>query len=233
MGLTTGSGPFGPSPGGTVHTRDGRFVLVEPFPRRVRAVRAGHTVVDSEHASMVHAAGSLPRYSFPRADVHLDAGDGGDAGDARDDPQVAGNVLVPWGAADAWFEEDERILVHPRDPYHRIDTFSTSRRITVRCNGVELAASTRARALYETGLPVRWYLVRADVRMEHLERTATVTECPYKGAARYWSAKAPAGAVPDAAWSYEEDVRREGEPVQWCIAFDDTKVDVLVGDLPS
>lgn len=220
MGLTTGAGPFAPNAAGTQHTStDGRFVLVDPVARRVRAVREGRTVVDSDAVSMVHVAGQLPRYSFPAGDVETES---------RPDPEVPGNVTVRWEAVDAWYEEDERVLVHPRDPYHRIDTFSTSRRVLVCMGDRQLARSTRAHMLCETGLPPRWYLPRADVAMELLERSGTVTQCPYKGAARYWSADVDGARVADAAWSYEEDVRREGEPVQWLVAFDDAKVDVWV-----
>lgn len=220
MGLTTGTGPFGPKAAGrhNAGTPD-RFVLVEPFPRRVRAVRAGEIVLDSDAASLVHVSGALPRYSFPDKDVRIDA---------EPDPEVPGHVSVPWGAVDAWFEEDERVVVHPRDPYHRIDTFATSRRVQVRLDGTELASSTRARLLTETSLPPRWYLPRADVRMDKLERTSTVTQCPYKGAAHYWSARAGVRMAKDAAWSYEDEVRGEGEPVQWLIAFDGSQVEITV-----
>lgn len=224
MGLTTGSGPFGPKPEGRHNaTIEDRFVLVEPFGRRVRAVREGRTVIDSEDAALVHAAGALPRYSFPARDVTLQ-----DDARADDDPEVPGNVTVPWDAVDAWYEEDERVLVHPRDPYHRVDTFLTPRRVEVSLDGVQLARTTRARMLCETSLPRRFYLPRADVAMEHLLRSSTVTQCPYKGAAHYWSARRPEGTLPEVAWSYEDEVRSDGVPVQWLIAFDDTKVDVVV-----
>ncbi len=223
MGLTTGSGPFGPHPGG-VHNASapGRFVLVEPLGRRVRALRDGVTLIDSEGAALVHASGALPHYVFPPADVLIDA---------REDADAPGWVSVPWGAADAWFEEDERVLVHPRDPYHRVDTFLTARRVLVRAGGRELASSTRAHALHETGLPTRWYLPRADVRLHELTRSATMTECPYKGTAHYWSLRGGDERV-DVAWSYEDEVRSEGVPVQWLIAFDDTKVEIDVTPAP-
>lgn len=225
MSLTVGRGPFAPTPAGHLDfTPPERVVLVDPFPRRVRAVQAGETVVDSEEVQLVHVTGRLPRYSFPAADVRLEA---------PPDPEVDGHVVVPWDAVDAWFEEDERVLVHPRDPYHRIDTFSTSRRIDVRVGGVPLASSTRARALYETGLPVRWYLPRADVRLDLLERSGTVTECAYKGSARHWSVEVDGERVEDVAWSYEDEVRREGEPVRWLVAFYDERVDLTVDGVPQ
>lgn len=223
MGLTIGSGPFGSKFEGRHNaTVDDDFVLVEPFPRRVSAVRGGRTVVDSDDASMVHGGGALPRYSFPADDVTFEG-----AG-VTDDSEVKGNVRVRWDAVDAWYEEDERVFVHPRDPYHRVDSFLTPRRVEVTLEGTRLALSTRARLLCETSLPRRFYLPRADVEMEHLLRTGTVTQCPYKGAAHYWSARRGDRLVTDVAWSYEDEVRGDGVPVQWLLSFDGTKVDVAV-----
>lgn len=221
MGLTVGSGPFGPKPAARHNaTADDRFVLVEPFARRVRAIRAGRTVVDSDAVSLVHAAGSLPRYSFPGDDVTL--------GGSEADPEVPGNVTVAWDAVDAWYEEDERVFVHPRDPYHRVDSFLTPRRVEIGLEETQLATSTRALMLCETSLPPRWYVPRADVAMEHLLRSSTVTQCPYKGAAHYWSARRGDRTLHDVAWSYEDEVRGDGVPVQWLLAFDDQKVEVVV-----
>lgn len=217
MSLTLGTGPFG-------RRRSGRFdfeapeavVYVEPFPRRVRAVRARETVIDCDETVLVHETGKLPHYAFPVDHVHLDA-------DAE--PHARGYVVVPWESVDAWYEEDERVEVHPRDPYHRIDTFSTSRRLTVSIDGIRLADSTRARALYETGLPTRWYLPLADVERELLERSTTITECAYKGAAIHWSARIGGQLETDIAWTYERP-RREAEPVRSLMAFYDERVDV-------
>lgn len=147
MSLTAGRGPFG-------RQRHGRFdfdapdhaVYVEPFPRRVRAVINRRVVIDSDDVVLVHETDALPHQAYPAVSVGIDA---------DDEPHAAGYVTVAWEAVDAWFEEDERVEVHPRDPYHRIDTFSTSRRIRVTLDAVTLADTTRSRALYETGLPPR------------------------------------------------------------------------------
>jgi uncharacterized protein (DUF427 family) len=220
MGLTTGNGPFGRHPKGRFDfDPPDHVVYVEPFARRVRAVRGGETVVDSDEVLLVAETGSLPHYAFPRGHVHVAA---------NDEPHAAGYVTVDWHSVDAWFEEDERVEIHPRDPYTRIDSFKTSRRVTVSVDGVELAASTRAIALCETGLPVRYYLPRADVRMDLLEASGTVTECPYKGAARHWSARIGDRLVDDVAWEYDVNVRREAEPVQGLIAFYSERADLHV-----
>jgi uncharacterized protein (DUF427 family) len=194
-------------------------VYVEEFPRRVRAVIAGRVVIDSDDAVLVHETGALPHYAFPAGRVDID-------GD--DEPHADGYVTVPWNDVDAWFEEDERVEVHPRDPCHRIDTFSTSRRIRVAIEGVTLAETTRSRALYETGLPDRFYLPSADVDMSLLEPSSTRTECPYKGTARHWSARIDDQLVDDVAWQYDREVRREAEPVRGFFTFYDDRTTIEV-----
>ncbi|MDQ3944963.1 MAG: DUF427 domain-containing protein [Actinomycetota bacterium] len=220
MSLMIGHGPFAPDSAGRFNFEPPeRVVYIERFPRRVRAVRSGQTVIDSDEVQLVHESGSLPRYLFPAKHVQVEA---------EWYPDVEGHVVVAWEAVDAWFEEDERVLVHPRDPYHRIDTFSTSRRVEVRLEGVVLAASTRVKALYETALPVRYYFPRADVRLDRLTLSDTLTECAYKGAARHWSAVVHDHTVPDVAWSYDDEVRPEGEPIRGRIAFYNERVDLDV-----
>lgn len=219
MSLTFGTAPFGTKPAGhfdfqaPVHV-----VFIDPFPRRVRAVRGGTTVVDCSTALLIHETGKLPHYAFPATDVRIAA---------EPEPHAEGYVTIAWDAVDAWYEEDERVEVHPRDPYHRIDTFSTSRRVAVSIDGVEVASTTRAKALYETGLPTRWYLRPSDVRLDLLVESDTVTECAYKGTARHWSALIGDHVVADVAWAYGDDVvHREGEPVRGLIAFYNERVDL-------
>lgn len=220
MSLTTGTGPFGRRRAGSFDFEaPERAVYVEPFPRRVRATVDGATVIDSDSVLLVHETGALPRYAFPTSHVHVGA---------EDEPHADGHVQVDWDAVDAWFEEDERVEVHPRDPYHRIDSFSTSRHVTVSFEGTTLADSTRSVALYETGLPAAFYLPPADVRMELLTPSATMTECPYKGTARHWSASLDRTTVDDVAWEYRSQVRREAEAVQGRIAFYPDRVDIAV-----
>jgi uncharacterized protein (DUF427 family) len=138
-------------------------------------------------------------------------------------------VTVAWDAVDAWFEEDERVFVHPRDPYHRIDCFLTSRRVEVSLEGRVLARSSRTVALHETSLPVRWYFPRADVHLDLLERSPLVTECAYKGTAHHWSVGDGGAAGTDVAWTYAVDeTRREAEPVAGRVAFYDERVDVTL-----
>ena len=100
-----------------------------------------------------------------------------------------------WSALDAWFEEDEQVFVHPRDPYSRVDALRSKRRVRVELDGVVLADSASPVMVFETGLPTRYYVNRTDVRFENLIPSDTVTSCPYKGmTSAYWSVQWRAGA---------------------------------------
>ncbi len=233
MTLTMGSGPFGQHPAGIFNFEPPEHVtLVEPVPRRIRGVSGGATVVDSERAMLVHQSRRLPYYAFPQEDVST----GGEP-----EPLVEGYVTVPWGELDEWFEEDERVIVHPRDPYHRIDTFATSRQVKVSLDGHVLAESNEAVALFETGLPVRYYLPFHDVRLEHILASDTVTQCAYKGTALHWSARfgdTDRDTVHrdtvhrDIAWTYEGDaVQRDAEAVRGRICFYNERTDMEIDGL--
>lgn len=224
MSLTIGRGPFGEQSAGTFDFKvPGHVVYVEDFPRRVHATKAGRTVVDSNRVKLVHESGRLPRYSFPSDDVSLKA---------EADPIVDGHLVVAWSEVDAWFEEDEEVFVHVRDPYHRIDTFSTSRRVRVSIDGVTLAESTTAKALYESGLPVRYYLPQSDIRLDLLEASDHVTQCAYKGTADHLSATVDGRLHADVAWSYREHVWREAEPVRDRICFYNERTDIDIDGVP-
>ncbi|HLE98392.1 MAG TPA: DUF427 domain-containing protein [Gaiellaceae bacterium] len=210
MGLTNGTGPLGPRPKGTLNFQPPqRVVYVEPWPRRVRAILEDETVVDSERTVLMYESGALPRYAFPRSDVTIDA---------EPEPAVDGYVRVPWSAADRWLEEDEEVIVHPHDPYHRIEVLRSSRLVQVRVRGELVASSTRPRILFETGLQPRYYLPPEDVRTDVLEPLDIRTGCAYKGWATYWDAITSAGRVPAVAWSYPEPLR-EGEPIRDLLCF--------------
>lgn len=210
MSLTDGTGPFGQHPRGKLNFEPpGHVVYVEPWPRRVRGLAGDSVVVDSERTVLVYTSGRLPHYAFPAEDVKMGA---------EPEPEVEGYVRVPWSAADRWLEEDDEIIVHPHDPYHRIEVLRSSRSVRVRVNGELVAESTTPRILFETGLPPRYYLSREDVHMEALEPIALRTGCAYKGWATYWSVRTAAGLVPAAAWSYPEPLR-EGALVGELVCF--------------
>jgi len=214
-----GSGPFGHRPGGTFNFQPPEHVIyVDEFPRRVRAIKNGTTVVDSDRVKMVYETRTLPHYAFPRDDVTFDA---------APDPHVDGYVQVPWGDVDAWFEEEDEVFVHPKDPYHRIDVLNTSRPVRVSLDGQVLAESTGARILFEASLPSRYYLPPEDVRADLLEPSDTVTHCAYKGSARHWSARLGGELRADVAWTYD-DPSPEVEAIRGRICFYNERVDLEV-----
>ncbi|MBV9004601.1 MAG: DUF427 domain-containing protein [Solirubrobacterales bacterium] len=133
-------------------------------------------------------------------------------------------VIVDFGAFDEWYEEDERNIAHPRDPFHRIEIVHSSRSVRVELGGELLAASTRPYLLFEAPLPVRYYLPPEDVSDGVLQQSPTRTLCAYKGQASYWSLE----DEDDIAWTYREPLREAAE-VTNRIAFFNERVDLVVG----
>jgi uncharacterized protein (DUF427 family) len=139
-----------------------------------------------------------------------------------DDPDLADYVILEFNAFE-WREEDEPIVSHPHDPFSRIDVLRSSRHIRIESDGRLLAESSRPMLLFETLLPVRFYLPREDV-VVRLDHTDTVTYCAYKGRASYYSV--PDGPK-DVAWTYHEPLH-DAEPVRDRICFFDERLDVIV-----
>ncbi|QKG22879.1 DUF427 domain-containing protein [Actinomadura verrucosospora] len=229
-------------------------VRVEQSGKRVRAYLGGSLVADTTAPVLVWEIPYYPTYYFPAADVRaelVEEGAGkrspsrGDATaytvkvDGAEAPGAAlrylespveelrGLVRLEWGAMDAWFEEDEEVFVHPRNPYTRVDVLASSRRVRVEVDGVTVAESSSPRLLFETGLPVRYYLPKTHVRMDLLEHTDTVTHCPYKGTAEYWSVRANGEVHEDLAWSYRTPLE-ESRKVAGLVCFYSEKVDIFV-----
>lgn len=146
-------------------------------------------------------------------------------------PELRGHIRLDWPAMDAWFEEDEQVFTHVRSPYTRVDILPSSREVVATLGDVELARSTHAHALFETGLPPRWYVPRVDVRMDLLTPSDTVTQCPYKGTAVHFSARVGDEVTPDVAWSYPTPLP-ESERVAGLVSFYDDKVTVTVDGRP-
>jgi uncharacterized protein (DUF427 family) len=142
------------------------------------------------------------------------------------DRDLAELVVLDFGAFDAWFQEDEPNIGHPRDPYHRIDIYPSSRHVRVSLGATVVAESARPMVLFEAMFPPRYYLPREDVRVE-LTQTDTSTVCPYKGWASYWSADLDGTRVDDVAWGYLDPLV-ECEQVRELVCFDDSKVTVTV-----
>ncbi|CAN5489967.1 DUF427 domain-containing protein [soil metagenome] len=139
------------------------------------------------------------------------------------DPALADYIIVDFDALDAWYEEEERNVGHPRDPFHAIDIVHSSRRVRVEHDGTVLAESTRPHLLFEPPLPIRYYLPAEDVRTDLLQPSPTRSVCAYKGQASYWSLP----AVDDIAWSYPQPLRQTAE-IAGRVTFFNERVDITV-----
>jgi uncharacterized protein (DUF427 family) len=234
---------------------------VEPVPRRVRARLAGEWVLDTTRALYVWEWPYYPQYYVPLGDVNTDrlADDQHHQRTHRGETQlfslVAGGLVRPeavrlhtashlagiegtarfeWEALDQWFEEDEEVFVHPRNPYTRVDALRSTRRVRIELEGIVLAESSSPVMVFETGLPTRYYLNQTDVDGSHLVVSGTETECPYKGRTTgYWSVRVGDSLQPDLAWKYDFPTRQL-LPIAGLIAFYNEKVDVFVdGELQA
>ena len=228
---------------------------VEPVPRRIRGYLAGEKVVDTTRALYVWEWSNYPQYYIPMADVRQDllvdeqhvqqtrrgpvhlhglrVGGIRRDGTARvlTDSSVQGlngTVRFDWAALDSWFEEDEQVFVHPRNPYVRVDALRSTRSVRVELDGVVLAESGSPVMVFETGLPTRYYVARTEVDFAHLVPTETVTECPYKGTTSgYWSVRTGDTIHADLGWAYDFPTRQL-LPIAGMIAFYNEKVDIVL-----
>ena len=203
-----------------------------PWPRRLRACFGGETVADSRDAILLRQHGFLPVFWLPGSDVRMDLLEPSDwttespyrgtatywhlrvgermaessvwtyAEPRAGSPDTRGYYSLDFHSMDAWYEEEERIYVHARDPYLRADARRSSRHVVVEVGGVQVAETRRPVLLDETGLITRYYIPPADVRHELLVPSETFTECPYKGRCDYWSVRTGDGLARDAAWRY-------------------------------
>jgi uncharacterized protein (DUF427 family) len=142
------------------------------------------------------------------------------------DRDLAGYVVLDFHAFDRWYEEDEPIVAHPRDPFHRVDIRRSARQVRIELDGELLAESSQPHMVFETGLPVRSYIPREDLRVEWTPAEKR-SRCAYKGEAFYVSLETKGGTRPDLAWSYDNPLP-EGERLRNLVAFFDEKVDVIL-----
>ena len=228
---------------------------VEPAPRRVRGYFDDTLVFDTTRACYVWEAPYYPQYYIPISDVRMEhlldedhpqrlqlgssrlysLTSGGRTHrsaarvyDTEGGGPVAGYVRFEWDALD-WFEEDEQIIAHPRNPYVRVDVLRSHRHIKVEIDGVVLAETHSPVLLFETGLPTRYYFDRTEVSFEHLEESDTTQSvCPYKGiTSRYWSAHIGDALHPDIAWSYEYPASQVAQ-IAGLVAFYNERLDIFV-----
>jgi uncharacterized protein (DUF427 family) len=237
-------------------------VRLEPCPRRIRVFFGAEAVADTTRAVYLYETGHLPVYYIPLADLRMDllretghhttCPYKGEAsyysvviGDRTVEnaawfypkpidavPELADYAAFYWDKADAWFEEDDEVFVHPRDPHHRVDVLNSSRHVQVLLGGTVVADSHRPRLLFETGLPTRYYLPKLDVRRDLLVPSPTRTRCPYKGEAVHWSIEADGEQLDDGAWAYPAPLP-EIPKIENLIAFYNEKVDLIVDGIPQ
>ena len=230
-------------------------VRTEATAKRIRTQLDGVIVADSSDTVMVWENPYFPTYYFPATDVRLDLLT--DSGETKRSPsrgtaslsdvtvhdrtvhqaahvwneakipEIDGYVSFDWASMDHWFEEDEEVFVHARDPYTRIDVLPSSRSVRVEIDGVTVAESSHARFLFETGLPTRYYLPKTDVDFTVLAPTATTTSCPYKGTARYWSVTLDGETHDDVVWGYDAPFR-EAQAIAGYVAFYNEKLDIYI-----
>jgi uncharacterized protein (DUF427 family) len=232
-------------------------ILFEPTRRRVRVMFGGVTIADSRAVMLMLEQKRLAIYYFPVRDVRLDllvltsythqhAGKGEASfysvkvGDQLAE-KAAWRYLEPersdikdyvafyWDKMDAWFEEDDEVFVHPRDPYHRVDVLHSSRHVKIVVGGEVVAETSRPRLLFETGLPTRYYIPKVDTRLDLLTPTSTSTRCPYKGKAAYWSVNVKGKEFKDIVWSYPAPIP-ECPKIENLLCFYDEKVDAVYVD---
>ena len=225
----------------------------EDSPRRVRVILGGETVADSRRVKLMHETRHLPVYYFPEEDVRMDLLEATDRttkcphkGEAsywsvrvgenvaenavwsypdpiESAPPIAGYLAFYWRKMDHWYEEDEEVFVHPRDPYHRVDVLESSRHVKVSVNGEVVAETDRPMILFETGLPPRYYIPPEDVRKDVLVQSDRHTQCPYKGIASYHSVEAGGETVEDLVWHYPEPIAA-AEKIRDNLSFFNEKV---------
>lgn len=227
---------------------------VEPCPRRVRATLGDQLALDSTQVRYGWEWPGYPQFFVPRSDVRatlsaeettrtdelgtavrhgISLGDqhvadaawvyGADAAAG-----VAGTVRIDWSALSSWYEEDEQVFVHPRNPYTRVDALRSTREVRIELAGHVLAESRAPVLVFETGLPTRYYLDPMAVDRTRLVPSDTVSECPYKGRTTgYWSVDIDGSLHPDLAWCYDFPTRQL-LPIAGLICFYNERVDITV-----
>ena len=233
------------------------IVRVEPTAKWIRGVLGGKTIVDTKRALILFETNHTPVYYFHKEDVRMDlmqptekstncpykgdasywtvTADDKVSADAlwgypdpySDAPDIKDYVAFYWDKLDHWFEEGEEVYVHARDPYKRVDTMLSSRHVQVVINGETVADTHAPTLLFETSLPVRYYIPKTDIRMDLLTPTDRVTRCPYKGASNYYSVTVGDEEAENIAWYYTYPTSESGK-IAGLVSFFNERADIYV-----
>lgn len=225
-------------------------------PKWVRVLAGGEILADSRRTILLREPNQPPTYYFPQADIHMsrltpsehqtytphrgravfwhvETRDGllenaawSYAGTHEEAPDIEGYIAFDWSSMDAWFEEDEQVYAHPRDPYHRVDALRSSRHVKVAVDGEIVAESRRPVMVFETGLPVRYYLPLLDVRTDLLWPSERTTHCPYKGEATYHDLKLGGQRHAALFWTYRFPLQSVA-PIAGHVSFYQERVEAL------
>ncbi len=233
-------------------------IKVESTPKRVRVFFGGVPIADSRRTLLMLEPGRLPLYYFPESDVRTDLlvrhveteqsplkgkasywsvsvedRTGEKVGWSYEDPPTGCPPIGDYFAfyfnkMDGWFEEDEEIFGHAKDPYKRIDILHSSCHVEVVAAGKTVADTRKPTLLFETGLPVRYYIPKLDVNFQLLSPSETQTTCAYKGTTSdYWKMEIRPGKVVDVAWSYRAPTP-ECAKIANLVSFFNERVDIFV-----
>jgi len=223
---------------------------IEASVKRVRVRFGGQGIADTCKAKLVWEKPQYPWYFFQKSDVQDKFLREVPSEDSNADTKLfdvvvsdkvasraailhtggplSGLIKISFGAMDSWFEEEEQIFIHPKDPYKRVDVLQSARHVRVEVNGVEVANTTKPKLLFETSLGVRTYIPLTDCRLDLLEPSTLNTECPYKGVASYYSIRLPDGTLKENyVWWYRTP-QAECIEIKGYLSFYDEKVDVWV-----
>lgn len=237
----------------------GYVVFSLSAPKRLRVRAGGKTIADTTEGLILFESDHLPLYYFPVESVRMELFERSDhvsscpykgkathfsligQGQRYRDvmwryeqpiaacPPIGGYVSFYWHEVDQWFEEDEEVFVHARDPYRRVDCLPSSRRVQVFVAGREVADSRRGVFVFETGQPTRYYLPPEDVRGDLLRPSDRVTHCPYKGQAGYHHLETGGKRHEDMVWFYADPVR-EAAPIKGLLCFANEFVERILID---
>lgn len=237
----------------------GYVVFMMPSPKRLRIKVGDIFVADTIEGMVMYESDHLPVYYFPMKDVreeflmisstrtespfkgvatHYSLNTGitlvEDAGWRYLDPvegcpDISGYIAFYWNKMNHWYEEDEEVFVHARDPYRRIDTLPTSRHVEIFMGGEKVADTRRATFLFETGLNTRIYMPIADARLDLFRPSRYISRCPYKGIASYYHLEVGGKLHENVVWYYPDPVH-EAARIKGLVSFYDEFVDKVVID---